>query len=194
MKNNQEKIIKRKKEEGITLIALVITIVILIILSTVTISVVFGEGGLISQAKISKEMSTNSVYYEEQKLNEIADKIDEIMTNDIDDVKPIELSYITAEYQEEDGETNVTPNKNEIFDGMECTINKFIVKAYYTDGSSKQVLNATINKEGITPKSEGLDSDDTFKVTVTYTENGIIKTVDVDLNVIHYTGESASDK
>lgn len=194
MKNNQEKIIKRKKEEGITLIALVITIVILIILSTVTISVVFGEGGLISQAKISKEMSTNSVYYEEQKLNEIADKIDEIMTNDIDDVKPIELSYITAEYQEEDGETNVTPNKNEIFDGMECTINKFIVKAYYTDGSSKQVLNATINKEGITPKSEGLDSEDIFKVTVTYTENGIIKTVDVDLNVIHYTGESASDK
>ncbi len=139
-------------------------------------------------------MSTNSVYYEEQKLNEIADKIDEIMTNDIDDVKPIELSYITAEYQEEDGGTNVTPNKNEIFDSMECTINKFIVKAYYTDGSSKQVLNATINKEGITPKSEGLDSDDTFKVTVTYTENGIIKTVDVDLNVIHYTGESASDK
>lgn len=173
---------------------MVITIVILIILSTVTISVVFGEGGLISQAKISKEMSTNSVYYEEQKLNEIADKIDEIMTNDIDDVKPIELSYITAEYQEQNVESNKTPNKNEIIDSMECTINKFIVKAYYTDGSSKQVLNATINKEGITPKSEGLESGDTFKVTVTYTENGIIKTVDVDLNVIHYTGESASDK
>lgn len=38
---------KTKQEQGITLIALVITVVILIILATVTLNVVLGEGGLI---------------------------------------------------------------------------------------------------------------------------------------------------
>ena len=36
---------KRGKERGITLIALVITIIILLILATVTLNVVLGEGG-----------------------------------------------------------------------------------------------------------------------------------------------------
>ncbi len=39
------------KEKGITLIALVITVIILIILATVTITLVFGEGGLIQRAQ-----------------------------------------------------------------------------------------------------------------------------------------------
>ena len=41
---------KAQKEKGITLIALVITVVILIILATVTLNVVLGEGGLIQRA------------------------------------------------------------------------------------------------------------------------------------------------
>ena len=40
-----------KKQEGITLIALVITIIILIILAGITISAVFGENGLILRAR-----------------------------------------------------------------------------------------------------------------------------------------------
>ena len=42
------------KERGITLIALVITVVILIILATVTLNVVLGEGGLIQRAQQEK--------------------------------------------------------------------------------------------------------------------------------------------
>ena len=49
---------KNKKNEGITLIALVITIVILILLSAITIGLVFGEDGLIEKTKTgSKEYS-----------------------------------------------------------------------------------------------------------------------------------------
>ena len=44
---------KCKNEKGITLIALVITIVILIILATVTLNVVLGEGGLIERARFA---------------------------------------------------------------------------------------------------------------------------------------------
>ena len=46
-------------ERGITLVALVITIVVLIILSTVTISTVLGDNGLINQAKKIKIMFWN---------------------------------------------------------------------------------------------------------------------------------------
>ena len=44
-----------KKEQGITLIALVTTIVVLLILSSITIGAVSGEGGLIGNANEAKE-------------------------------------------------------------------------------------------------------------------------------------------
>ena len=48
---------KAQKEKGITLIALVITVVILIILATVTLNVVLGEGGLIQRAQQAKDLT-----------------------------------------------------------------------------------------------------------------------------------------
>lgn len=50
-KNNIRNIAENK---GITLIALVITVIILIILSTITIDAAFGENGLIETAQQSK--------------------------------------------------------------------------------------------------------------------------------------------
>lgn len=43
--------INRTKKEGITLIALVVTIVILIILGAVSIHIVLGDNGIINKAK-----------------------------------------------------------------------------------------------------------------------------------------------
>ena len=60
---------KRKKQErGITLIALVITIIILIILATVTITLVFGEGGLIQRAQEGKELTEQAGQDEQDEL------------------------------------------------------------------------------------------------------------------------------
>lgn len=53
MKNSREK--RNRKEKGITLIALVVTIVILIILASIGINAVFGEEGLIPATQYSKE-------------------------------------------------------------------------------------------------------------------------------------------
>ena len=46
-----------KSSFGITLIALVITIVILIILATITVNLAFGEGGIIQRAQESKNLT-----------------------------------------------------------------------------------------------------------------------------------------
>ena len=45
----------RKKEKGITLIALAVTIIVMLILAGVAIATLTGENGIISQATKSKE-------------------------------------------------------------------------------------------------------------------------------------------
>ena len=49
-----------KKQQGITLVALVITIVILIILATVAISFAFGQDGLIGHAEDAEKYQANA--------------------------------------------------------------------------------------------------------------------------------------
>ena len=60
-----------KEQRGITLVALVITIIIIIILATVTINVVFGDGGLIRQAKDTVEKAESSIQDENEKMNKL---------------------------------------------------------------------------------------------------------------------------
>ena len=57
-----------KKNEGITLIALVITIVVLLILAGITISTLTGENGIFTQANRAKLMTKFSEYNEELEL------------------------------------------------------------------------------------------------------------------------------
>ena len=48
---------RNRQEKGITLIALVITVIILIILAGITIAGLTGEKGLIREAKTAKELT-----------------------------------------------------------------------------------------------------------------------------------------
>ena len=68
MKNIGEKLLKKSKTSGITLIALVVTIIVLIILATVSINVVFGEGGLIKRAEQARETHTEAQAREKLEL------------------------------------------------------------------------------------------------------------------------------
>ncbi len=65
MKENK-KILKRK-EKGITLIALVITIIVLLILAGVSIAMLTGENGILTQATNAKEKTSKAE--EEEKIN-----------------------------------------------------------------------------------------------------------------------------
>lgn len=49
-----------KKENGITLVALVVTIVVLLILAGISISMVLGNNGLITKAKEAKDAAENA--------------------------------------------------------------------------------------------------------------------------------------
>ena len=71
MKRNKR--ILKRKEQGITLIALVITIIVLLILAGVTISMLTGENGILSQAQRAKEETEKAAKEERNILDSYED-------------------------------------------------------------------------------------------------------------------------
>ena len=65
IKLRKDSIEKSEKDNGITLVALVITVIIIIILATVTLNFTFGEDGIITKANQAKYMAELSTYKEE---------------------------------------------------------------------------------------------------------------------------------
>ena len=65
-----------KKEQAITLIALVVTIIVLIILAGVSINLVLGENGIITMAKKAKENMEIAQTKEEEMLNTITNYVE----------------------------------------------------------------------------------------------------------------------
>ena len=68
---------KNKQEKGITLIALVVTIVVLLILAGVSISLVLNNNGVISKAKEARDQYAEAQTNDEKQLNEVSDWIKE---------------------------------------------------------------------------------------------------------------------
>ena len=68
--------LKIKQEKGLTLIALVVTIVVLLILAGVSISLVLNNNGVISKAKDAKNQYAEAQTNDEKQLNEVSDWID----------------------------------------------------------------------------------------------------------------------
>ena len=60
-----------KKENGVTLVALVVTIIVLIILAGISINLVLGDNGIITIAKKAKENTELAKTDEETQLNEL---------------------------------------------------------------------------------------------------------------------------
>ena len=106
-----------KGEKGITLLALILTVVIMIILAAVTINVALGEGGLVDQAKWAAEQTANSTKSEQEQLDDVADQINDIIagigtgetnstggeetnsvaTNSVEDTNTVETNTIEPE-------------------------------------------------------------------------------------------------
>ncbi len=68
MKRNEKKL--KRKERGITLIALVITIIVLLILAGVSIAMLTGENGILTQAQRAKTETENAATNEQARLDE----------------------------------------------------------------------------------------------------------------------------
>lgn len=74
---------QNNKEKGITLIALIITIIILLILAGVTINLTLGDNGLFNTAKRAVSNYTNAAEQELDYFNQINDTIEETMQGEL---------------------------------------------------------------------------------------------------------------
>ncbi len=90
---------KRFKTNGITLIALVVTIVVLLILAGTSISMLAGENGIINQAKESRERTIQSKI--EEIVNLTVTEMIGINKGDTSGIKPNDIANkINSDYEE----------------------------------------------------------------------------------------------
>lgn len=73
-----------KGQKGITLVALVITIIVLLILASVTISLTLGQNGLFNTAKNAGKNYTNAAKNEMQGLNYLTENTIPDLLKDLD--------------------------------------------------------------------------------------------------------------
>ena len=80
----------KERIHGITLIALVVTILILLILTGITVGLVFSDNGIIAKAKESAEKTNQAVINEQIKMNELAN---ETILDDLDEIIDFETGW-----------------------------------------------------------------------------------------------------
>ena len=84
---------KLKERKGITLIALVITIIILLILASVSIAMLTGDNGILTQANKAKNETEIKNKEEQEKLNNASEIIESIGLVRIEVIPPTKNTY-----------------------------------------------------------------------------------------------------
>ena len=65
-----------RKAKGVTMLALVVTIIVLLILAAITLSLAVGENGIIKRAQLARDKAKNASIGEEEAMNLAAGEID----------------------------------------------------------------------------------------------------------------------
>ncbi len=71
-----------KNSKGITLVALVVTIVVLLILAGVSLSLTVGTNGIISRAKEARNAQANASTSDHEELNNIELQMNELLSGE----------------------------------------------------------------------------------------------------------------
>ena len=142
--------LKKNRQKGITLIALVVTIVVLIILATVSILAVFGDNGIIARAQTAKDT------HEKGKADE---------TNTLDDYASYIGNYLDGKGGSSGGnidkDTGWDLDKVTIIDGGNGTKVPLPNGFYYVGGDISTGLVIS-DKQGDTMNASGVDMGNQF--------------------------------
>lgn len=144
MERNKKMKKSKLQEAGITLVALVVTIIVLLILAGISIRMVLGQNGVIERARDSKNVMNEAQIKEEIKLAWNAIQIDGITKGWNNETKS---NALQIELKKEDNSATATLTDTNIkvtYKGYEITIN-------VNDGSMTQL--AKVNVEPANPSS-----------------------------------------
>ena len=100
---------KMKGKRGITLIALVVTIVVLLILAGITINMLFSNGGIFKTAQDAANAWNEATINEQESLNNLAEQIENLVNGqtgggDETPEEPVDITTVTEIVQKEEGE------------------------------------------------------------------------------------------
>ena len=170
--------VKFKKNEGITLLALVVTIIVLLILSTITINMLTGENGIIKNTEKAKEATEIA---DEKEIVQRA-TVNAIGKNKYGNLKQDELEKQLNEEQE--GKTEVT----DVGDEFEILFKES--NRYYTvdkDGNIKEEQIATkIENAGDITKNNQYDGSEERPYQISCIEDLVAWSNMVDGNGVIY--------
>ena len=134
----KREIIRKVKEEnkGITLIALIITIIVLLILAGITLSMVLGPNGIINRAKQAKEETERAALNEQLMFNEVDNYLEELGKTELPEETEAQKS-IKIIFNSGDDRTITLPSL-----GASITEGKYQVD--WGDGTTGYANNQTI--------------------------------------------------
>ena len=128
-----------KNNHGITLIALVITIVVLLILAGVTIATLTGDNGILTKAQEAKTKTEEAQKQEEAQLKDLEDYINGIVVSEdgFDKAKKFSVQQLTEELGYNLDQCGFPHEEEEILEPME------LIRRYEEQRAS---LNAEIDQ------------------------------------------------
>ena len=98
---------KTKEMKGITLVALVVTIVVLLILAGVSINLVLGNNGIIAKAKDAETKSAEASQNDLIGMNELAQQLEEQINGSGNGTEPETVPYLPSDDFHYDTSTSV---------------------------------------------------------------------------------------
>lgn len=103
----------QKRERGITLVALVVTIVVLLVLAGVSLNLVIGNNGLIKKAQEAKDRTEKGAAEEQSQISQLVGQVENITSDGFDKSKKVNRPQLTT------GMTRVMYNNGKtILDGQ----------------------------------------------------------------------------
>ena len=152
-----------KREKGITLIALVVTVIVLLIIVAVSIAMLTGENGILKKARTAKEKHLIAQYEEELNLCIMEMQTDELGTLTMEKLIKKLPQYIQTSQPGEQCEWDTEQTSEEpkgTYKGYEFKVNKN-KKAQITGKATGIIISCSVDPSGYTNKN--------VKATITIT-------------------------
>ena len=158
-----------KKMHGITLIALVVTIVVLLILAGITISLVFSENGIIAKAREAANKTNEAVINEQAQMNDVTAAMENMLNGTGGSTTPEEPEGCPAEeFEKWNGESDDKVNAVQSTDTTPVTVP--VPKGY----TASKVTGETTVDDGFVIYEGEEEVNDTNKDTAQTTRNQFV--------------------
>ena len=160
---------RERKQTGITLIALVITVIVLLILAGVTIAALSGDNGILTKAKEAKEKTEQAQKDEEKTLSDMESVLgnvyfDNVNLQDTNPAATIPENSIVLEGDANKGIVIKDKNENEwvwvevpkttVFAGLTIDTTQELTEQNYNDIKNKLIEYVKVYRKGSTTQNE----------------------------------------